>query len=56
MHDIGQMNMCVGYFAGEYAIRYPIVVILSHFKGDLLMEATYGMAVSLAIISRNLNR
>lgn len=46
-HDIGQMNMYMGYFAAEENIEGdnpPIGIILSKDKDELLVEyATYGM-------------
>ena len=46
-HDIGQMNLYLGYFANEENIEGdnpPIGIILSRNKDELLVEyATYGM-------------
>ncbi len=46
-HDIGQMNLYLGYFATEENIEGenpPIGIILSRHKDELLVEyATYGM-------------
>lgn len=52
-HDIGQMNMYLGYFAKEENIEGdnpPIGIILSKEKDDLLVEyATYGMDSQLFV-------
>ncbi|HMU86272.1 MAG TPA: PDDEXK nuclease domain-containing protein [Agitococcus sp.] len=52
-HDIGQMNMYMGYFAAEENIEGdnpPIGIILSRDKDELLVEyATYGMDTSLFV-------
>lgn len=52
-HDIGQMNMYMGYFAKEQNIEGdnpPIGIILTQEKDDLLVEyATYGMSSQLFI-------
>ena len=46
-HDIGQMNMYLGYFANEENIegdQPPIGIILSRQKDELMVEyATYNM-------------
>ena len=46
-HDIGQMNLYLGYFATEENIEGdnpPVGIILSRQKDELLVEyATYGM-------------
>ena len=52
-HDIGQMNMYMGYFAAEENIEGdnpPIGIILSKDKDELLVEyATYGMDKNLFV-------
>lgn len=52
-HDIGQMNMYMGYFAKEQNIEGdnpPIGIILTQEKDDLLVEyATYGMSSQLFV-------
>ncbi len=52
-HDIGQMNMYLGYFANEQNIEGdnpPIGIILSREKDELLVEyATYGMNSQLFV-------
>lgn len=52
-HDIGQMNMYMGYFAAEENIESdnpPIGIILSKDKDELLVEyATYGMDTNLFV-------
>ncbi|MDP2078136.1 MAG: PDDEXK nuclease domain-containing protein [Sulfuricurvum sp.] len=52
-HDIGQMNMYLGYFANEQNIEGdnpPIGIILSKDKDELLIEyATYGMNSQLFV-------
>lgn len=52
-HDIGQMNMYLGYFANEENIEGdnpPIGIILSKDKDELLIEyATYGMNSQLFV-------
>lgn len=52
-HDIGQMNMYLGYFANEQNIEGdnpPIGIILSKEKDELLVEyATYGMNSQLFV-------
>ena len=52
-HDIGQMNMCLGYFAAkEYTEgdNPPISIILSRNKNELLVEyATYQMNSQLFV-------
>lgn len=52
-HDIGQMNMYLGYFANEQNIEGdnpPIGIILSKDKDELLVEyATYGMNSQLFV-------
>ena len=52
-HDIGQMNMYLGYFAAEENIEGdnpPIGIILSRDKDELLVEyATYGMDSQLFV-------
>lgn len=46
-HDIGQMNMYLGYFANEVSQpddNKPIGIVLCHSKNELVVEyATYGM-------------
>ncbi len=46
-HDIGQMNMYLGYFANEVSQpddNKPIGIVLCHSKNELIVEyATYGM-------------
>lgn len=46
-HDIGQMNMYLGYFANEISQiddNKPIGIVLCHSKNELVVEyATYGM-------------
>ena len=46
-HDIGQMNMYLGYFANEVSQpddNKPIGIVLGHSKNELVVEyATYGM-------------
>lgn len=52
-HDIGQMNMYLGYFANEENVEGdnpPIGLILTRHKDDLLVEyATYGMNSQLFV-------
>lgn len=52
-HDIGQMNMYMGYFAAEENIESdnpPIGIILSKDKDELLVEyATYGIDTNLFV-------
>jgi predicted nuclease of restriction endonuclease-like (RecB) superfamily len=52
-HDIGQMNMYLGYFAAEEngeGDSEPIGIILSRHKDELLVEyATYGMNSQLFV-------
>ena len=52
-HDIGQMNMYMGYFSAEENIESdnpPIGIILSKDKDELLVEyATYGMDTNLFV-------
>ncbi len=52
-HDIGQMNMYMGYFAAEENIEGenpPIGIILSKDKDELLVKyATYGMDTNLFV-------
>ncbi|MFZ2968374.1 MAG: PDDEXK nuclease domain-containing protein [Sulfuricurvum sp.] len=52
-HDIGQMNMYLGYFANEENIEGdnpPIGIIMSKDKDELLVEyATYGMNSQLFV-------
>ena len=52
-HDIGQMNMYLGYFANEETAKDenpPIGIILTREKDDLLVQyATYGMSSQLFI-------
>lgn len=52
-HDIGQINLYLGYFANEENIEGdnpPIGVILSRHKGELLVKyATYGMNSQLFV-------
>ena len=52
-HDIGQMNMYLGYFANEENVEGdnpPIGIILSRHKDELLVEyATYGMNTQLFV-------
>lgn len=52
-HDIGQMNMYLGYFANEEngeGDNPPIGIILSRHKDELLVEyATYGMSSQLFV-------
>ena len=52
-HDIGQMNMYLGYFANEENVEGdnpPIGIILSHNKDELLVEyATYEMNSQLFV-------
>jgi len=52
-HDIGQMNLYLGYFANEENIEGdnpPIGIILSRNKDELLVEyATYGMNSQLFV-------
>ncbi len=52
-HDIGQMNMYMGYFAAEENIEgdaEPIRIILTRNKNELLVEyATYGMNSQLFV-------
>lgn len=52
-HDIGQMNMYMGYFANEQNIEGdnpPIGIVLTQEKDDLLVEyATYGMSSQLFV-------
>jgi predicted nuclease of restriction endonuclease-like (RecB) superfamily len=52
-HDIGQMNMYLGYFANEQNIEGdnpPVGIILSKDKDELLVEyATYGMNSQLFV-------
>jgi len=52
-HDIGQMNLYLGYFANEEngeGDNPPIGIILSRHKDELLVEyATYGMSSQLFV-------
>lgn len=52
-HDIGQMNLYLGYFAHEENVEGdnpPIGIILSRQKDELLVEyATYGMSSQLFV-------
>jgi predicted nuclease of restriction endonuclease-like (RecB) superfamily len=52
-HDIGQMNLYLGYFANEENVegdQPPIGIILSRNKDELLVEyATYGMNSQLFV-------
>ena len=52
-HDIGQMNLYLGYFAHEEngeGDNPPIGIILSRHKDELLVEyATYGMNSQLFV-------
>ena len=52
-HDIGQMNLYLGYFANEENIEGdnpPIGIILSRHKDELLVEyATYQMNSQLFV-------
>lgn len=52
-YDIGQMNMYLGYFAGEENIEGdapPIGIILTREKNELMVEfATYGMSSQLFV-------
>ena len=52
-HDIGQMNLYLGYFANEENLEGdnpPIGIILSRNKDELLVEyATYGMSSQLFV-------
>jgi len=52
-HDIGQMNLYLGYFANEENVKGdnpPIGIILSRDKDELLVEyATYGMNSQLFV-------
>jgi hypothetical protein len=52
-HDIGQMNMYLGYFANEENIEGdnpPIGIILSRHKDELLVEyATYQLDSQLFV-------
>lgn len=52
-HDIGQMNLYLGYFAQEENVEGdnpPIGIILSRHKDELLVEyATYGMNSQLFV-------
>lgn len=52
-HDIGQMNMYLGYFAKEENLpedNPPIGIILSRYKDELLVEyATYQMSSQLFV-------
>jgi len=52
-HDIGQMNLYLGYFATEENVEGdnpPIGIILSRHKDELLVEyATYGMSSQLFV-------
>jgi predicted nuclease of restriction endonuclease-like (RecB) superfamily len=52
-HDIGQMNLYLGYFANEENVEGdnpPIGIILSRYKDELLVEyATYGMNSQLFV-------
>jgi predicted nuclease of restriction endonuclease-like (RecB) superfamily len=52
-HDIGQMNLYLGYFASEENIESdnpPIGIILSRHKDELMVEyATYGMNSQLFV-------
>ncbi len=52
-HDIGQMNLYLGYFAAEENVEGdnpPIGIILSRDKDELLVEyATYGMNSQLFV-------
>jgi len=55
-HDIGQMNMYLGYFAKEENVdgdNPPIGIILSKDKDELLVEyATYGMVDSHLFVQK----
>lgn len=52
-HDIGQMNLYLGYFANEENVEGdnpPVGIILSRQKDELLVEyATYGMSSKLFV-------
>ncbi len=52
-HDIGQMNMYLGYFAKEEYFEGdnpPVGIILTRHKDELLVEfATYGMSSQLFV-------
>lgn len=52
-HDIGQINLYLGYFANEENVEGdnpPIGIILSRQKDELLVEyATYGMNSQLFV-------
>jgi hypothetical protein len=52
-HDIGQMNMYLGYFAAEENVESdnpPIGIILTRNKDELLVEyATYQMSSQLFV-------
>ena len=52
-HDIGQMNLYLGYFASEENIEGdgpPVGIIMSRQKDELLVEyATYGMSSQLFV-------
>lgn len=52
-HDIGQMNLYLGYFAAEENVEGdnpPIGIILSRHKDELLVEyATYGLSSQLFV-------
>lgn len=52
-HDIGQMNLYLGYFANEENVEGdnpPVGIILSRQKDELLVEyATYGMSSQLFV-------
>ncbi len=52
-HDIGQMNLYLGYFAHEENVEGdgpPVGIILSRQKDELLVEyATYGMSSQLFV-------
>lgn len=52
-HDIGQMNLYLGYFAKEESVEGdnpPVGIILSRQKDELLVEyATYGMSSQLFV-------
>ena len=52
-HDIGQMNLYLGYFAAEENVEGdnpPIGILLSRHKDELLVEyATYGMNSQLFV-------
>jgi predicted nuclease of restriction endonuclease-like (RecB) superfamily len=52
-HDIGQMNMYMGYFAKEENApddNPPVGIVLAHNKDELMVEyATYGMDTNLFV-------